>query len=94
MLEFMDDFKYECRSLLGFLNKSIIENHKIITIHQSINNQNKISKNEYAVNSVEMIKEVILLDFDSEEKIKVQEFLKKSDVNNPVILDNNLFPAS
>ncbi|VVB75059.1 Uncharacterised protein [Candidatus Tiddalikarchaeum anstoanum] len=45
----------------------------------------KVSKKEYAVNAMEMVREVVLNDFNPEEKKKAKEFLKKSDKKNPII---------
>jgi hypothetical protein len=45
----------------------------------------KMTKKEYAVNALEMIKEAVLHDFDHEEKRKAMEFLKKSDLYDPLI---------
>jgi len=45
----------------------------------------KPNKQEYAINALEMIKQVIMHDLDVLEKRKAYRFLKKSDQDNPIV---------
>ncbi|MDD4353388.1 MAG: hypothetical protein PHN56_02930 [Candidatus Nanoarchaeia archaeon] len=57
----------------------------IYLFYNFLNNPKNISKKEYAINAFELIKEVILNDFDVEEKNKALYFLKKSDKDDSII---------
>lgn len=57
----------------------------IFLLYKFFDRTEKMTKKEYAVNALEMIKEAVLHDFDHEEKRKAIEFLKKSDLYDPLI---------
>lgn len=57
----------------------------VYLLYKFLDNPQKITEKEYAVNALEMIKEAVLHDFDPEEKRKALDFLKKSDPDDPVI---------
>ena len=44
-----------------------------------------VTKNEYLLNAIEMVKEAVLNDLDIEEKKQAREYLKRSDQDDPVV---------
>lgn len=57
----------------------------IFLLYRFFDRPGKMTEKEYAVNALEMIKEAVLHDFDHDEKRKAIEFLKKSDLYDPII---------
>lgn len=45
----------------------------------------RITKEEYAINALEMTKQVLMHDLDTEEKKRAMEFLKKADQKHPLV---------
>lgn len=56
----------------------------IYFLYRIFNYPTKVSKKEYAVNAFELLREVVLNDFELHEKNKALEFLNKSDKKDPI----------
>lgn len=54
-------------------------------ITRFIPHAHKVTKKEYLINAIEMIKESAINDFDVEEEKRAREYLRKADQDNPIV---------
>lgn len=59
----------------------------IFLIYKLFDRNFKSSEKEYAINAVELVKDVVLSDFDTYEKEKAIELLEKSDQEDPFVVN-------
>lgn len=52
---------------------------------RTIDRDTKFTKQEYLINAIELLKEAVIFDLDSDEKKKAVKLLRKSDQNNPIV---------
>ena len=57
----------------------------LFLIVKAIDNETKLTRKEYLMNALEMMKEVVLRDLDKEEKKRIRDFIRQSDHNDPVV---------
>jgi len=58
----------------------------IYLLYKLVDSQYKMSKKEYAVNALDMMREAVISDFDIDEKRMAKQFLKNSDSKDPVVV--------
>jgi len=58
----------------------------LFLIFKLIENKIKVTPNEYAINALDFTKEAILHDFDIQEKKLTLQLIKRSGLNNPILL--------
>lgn len=63
----------------------------LFLVFRNLDQKQKISKQEYLANALELLEDVVFDDLDTDEKNLIKQYLKKSDSKNPLVINLKAF---